>query len=412
MSHFLRAIQYLTLACVVLVAVPAWAQAPVALPGAAAVSETAGRDAAPKPAPVRAEAVFSNPHPTFGESLELRVKLTYPANVRVFFPGKPNLRPLLVDARKPGTTTRTELAGVVTETIAMPVLAVRAGLVKTPAIEIPWHEVTASGGAGESGTVATPSLRLEIKSQFASETEVVASPLPAAHALVEENLALEIGLLVLGMMLVAAALTLVGLRIYKARAARSRPRPQVAPHLLAYGKLEALLRSGRVSSEEPRAILGELSEILREYLGSRFRFHALDMTSTELLDALTRLDLRGVTAQELRDFTETSDLVKFGGMPAPPEELERLLGFVREVVDRTMQTPVELQKLREAEMARLARQKRLRIEVMAPTQIRLRAFAIDVLVGAVATALVVGAAGPSADPGRAGGSRARNRLGT
>jgi hypothetical protein len=359
--------------------------APVGLP--AAVS-----DAAAKVSPLLVQARFSNDHPVFGDTLELNVTLTYPSTVRAFFPARPSLRPLLVDARNPGKTSRVEHDGKVTETMSIPVLAVRSGLVKTPPIEVPWHEVTASGGAGESGTVTVPSLRLEIRSQFASENEVKPEPLPAPQPLVEENLGLEIGLLVLAMMLVAAALTLVGLRIYKARAARNQPKPQVAPHILAYGRLESLLRSGRVETDEPRVILGELSEILREYLGGRFRFHALDMTSTELLEALKRVDLRGVTLEEVRDFTDTSDLVKFAGMPAPPEELERILGFVRHVVDRTVQTPVELQRLRDLELARLARQKRLRIEVMAPAQLRLRALAVDVLIGAVATALVVAAA--------------------
>lgn len=366
-------------------AVPAFAQAPAALPAPATAT-------AAKPAALHVDAKFSNDHPLFGDTVELQVTLTYPTSVRAFFPGKPNLRPLLVDVRNPGKTTRVEQAGKVTETLRIPVLAVRSGLLKTPPIEVPWHEVTAGGGAGESGTVTVPPLRMTVRSQFASENEVLPAPLPPPRTLVEENVPLEIALLVLAMMVIAAVLTLVGLRIYKARAARQQPKQVIAPDVLAYRRLEALLRSGRLHTDEPRQIIGELSEILREYLGGRFRFHALDMTSTELLEALQRVDLRTMTVDEFRDFTNTTDLFKFAGVAAEADDLDRLLGFVRSVVDRTMQTQVELQRLREVEVARLARKKRLRIEVMAPAPLRLRALAIDLLAGALVTSLIAVAA--------------------
>jgi uncharacterized RDD family membrane protein YckC len=99
-----------------------------------------------------------------------------------------------------------------------------------------------------------------------------------------------------------------------------------------------------------------------------------------------------MSVDEFRDFTNTTDLFKFAGVAAEAEDLDRLLGFVRSVVDRTMQTQVELQRLREVEVARLARKKRLRIEVMAPAPLRLRALAIDLLAGALVTSLIAVAA--------------------
>ena len=340
------------------------------------------------PPSVKVEASLSHADPMFGDRIELIVKLTHPSDVRVFFPPRPNIKPLLVPPNEPGKVERTEADGVVTQTIRLPALAVRAGLLRTPTIEVPWHRVTASGGAGESGTAIVPSLRAVVRSQFANENEAKSAPLPAPLPLVEENTPLEVGLLILLMMIVAAILTVFGLRIYRNRARRAQPEPQVPPHIIAFGRMEELARSGRLQEGEPRLIYGEISEILRQYLGGRYGMLALDMTSTELLKQLESRDLSGVTLDEFRVFTDTSDLVKFARQIASADEMSESLAFVRRVVERTMQTPEEVRRLHEQRIARLARQQRLRVQVMAPVNLRLKAFAVDAIIGAFVTFLI------------------------
>lgn len=359
-----------------LLALPAHAQVP--LPEAPTTAQ----------APVQVSAKLSTTTPTFGDTVELLVTLKYPNSFRVFFPQHPNLRPLLADPARPGKSEHQESGGQVTDTIHVPLLVVRSGLLRTPAIEVPYHAVTAGGGAGESGTVTVPSQKLVVKSQFANDNEVKPSPLPLPRPLVEENVPLEIALFVLAMMLISGGLTALGLKVYKNRAALLRPKATVPPHVTALSRLRELEHSGRLTSEPARLILAELSEILREYLGGRFRFYALDMTTTELLERVKNLDLRGVTQEELRMFTETSDLVKFAGLPASAEELSELYAFVQKVVDRTMQTPDELERIRALETARLAQQKKLRLQVMAPPPLRVRAFAADLLAGSLVTCVL------------------------
>jgi hypothetical protein len=361
-------------------AAPAVAAPVEATPTASSPDKTA--------APVTATVKISNATPTFGDTIRLEVDLSYPSDYRVFFPTKPNLKPFATLPQDAGTSERVEQGGRIVEKYRIPLLVVRNGVLRTPAIEVPYHAVTASGGAGESGSVTLPPQRVVVRSQFAAETEVKPAALPDPRPLIEENTPLQVALLVLGMMAVAAVLTLVGVRMYKARVARLQPKPQIPPHVLALGRLEELQRSGRLASEAPRLVIGELSEILREYLGGRYRLLALDMTSTELLNALAYVDLRQVALDEMRRFADDSDLMKFAGLAASPDEIADMAAFVRSVVERTMQTAEELDRIRAAEIARLARQKRLRIQVMAPPSLRLRAFALDVMVGAVAVALV------------------------
>lgn len=365
---------------------PALAQPAATAPSVALAA--AASPAAAAAAPIQVEARLSNPTPLFGERIELRVTLRYPTGYRVFFPNRPDLRPLLVDSRDPGRSERSEAGGQIVETLVLPALAVRQGAAKTPPIEIPWHRVTDQGGAGESGTVQVAPLRFSVKSQFANDTEVQASPLPAPRPLVEENVPLEIALLVAAMMALSALITALGLKVYRDRAARRAPKPKVPAHVTALERLRDLRSSGRLESASAREVFAELSEILRQYLGGRYRFAAIDMTSTELLAHLQTVEVRGVMKDEVRAFAELSDLVKFAQVPAAPEELQREAAWVQRVVEKTMLTAEEAEAQRRAEVERLARQRRLRLMVMAPAPLRARAFAIDVFIGALANALL------------------------
>lgn len=364
------------------------AAAQTSLPGAASAVEAAAGASPTSAPPVSVEAHLSTTTPGFGQRVELRVTLRHPPHVRVFFPSKPDLRPLLADIRDPGRTESQTVGGVVVETAIVPALAVRTGSLKLPAIEVPWTETDASGGQGRSGTVTIPPLRLTVKSQFAGDTLAEPAPLPAPRPLVEENVPLEVGLLVALMMAVSALSTAAALRFYRDRAARRAPKPPTPAHTVALARLDELERSDRLQTEDPGAVFAELSEIMRQYLGGRFRFLAIDMTTTELLAHLKGVSLRGVQLDEIASFAELSDLVKFAHVPASPDELRKEAQFVRKVVERTQQTVQEQDEARRAEDERLARIKRLRLQVMAPQALRLRALAIDVLVGSLATALL------------------------
>lgn len=373
-------------ATVTLCATAASAQVAPAV-AATAVDAPASASATSAP-PVTVEAKLSTTTPTFGDRVELRVTLRHPPHVRVFFPSKPDLRPLLADTRDPGRTESQTVGGMVVETAIVPALAVRTGALKLPAIEVPWTESDASGGQGRSGTVTIAPLRLTVKSQFAGDNLADPAPPPAPRALVEENVPLEIGLLVAVMMAVSALATAAALRFYRDRAARRAPKPPTPAHTTALARLDELERSDRLQTAEPGSVFAELSEILRQYLGGRYRFLAIDMTSTELLAHLKGVTMRGVQLEEIASFAELSDLVKFAHVPASPDELRKEAQFVRKVVERTQQTALEQAEARRAEDERLARIKRLRLQVMAPHALRLRALAIDVLVGALAMALL------------------------
>src|SRR5919109_5074610 len=89
--------------------------------------------------------------------------------------------------------------------------------------------------------------------------------------------------------LIAAALLLVAAvlairEIRRRRALRSAPAvPPPTPEEEAMARLVALKQRRPWDRGLGRAAVFELSEILRAYLGRRFRFDALDLTTEELL---------------------------------------------------------------------------------------------------------------------------------
>jgi hypothetical protein len=84
-----------------------------------------------------------------------------------------------------------------------------------------------------------------------------------------------------------------------------------------------------------RPICFTLSEIVREYIGRRFAFDSLELTTRELVDTLDakagQLELRG----EILEWLEGTDLVKYAGVPARRADLTDMLERAIKIVERT-----------------------------------------------------------------------------
>ena len=87
-----------------------------------------------------------------------------------------------------------------------------------------------------------------------------------------------------------------------------------------------------------------LSAILRRYLEGRFGIDGLEMTTEELLPHVEAIALDRDLKQNMKRFLVSSDPVKFAGAPTHQNLMEKDLGFVREVVEKTaaaLQAPEE-----------------------------------------------------------------------
>ncbi len=93
--------------------------------------------------------------------------------------------------------------------------------------------------------------------------------------------------------------------------------------------------SGMLQKAPAKELYSRISEILRHYLGRRYRFDALEMTSNELLETMESLGWPGELYRLLRTDLNESDTVKFAKY-APADEIRRgALARAREIVTRT-----------------------------------------------------------------------------
>jgi len=109
-----------------------------------------------------------------------------------------------------------------------------------------------------------------------------------------------------------------------ARRPAAPPPPPRPAHELA---MERLDRLGTLLAQEGdlRPFYFALSEAIRDYLGGRFGFDSLEMTTEELMAAMRRVpaqETRGVLGSEIEGWLSGCDLVKFAKL-APTVEQAR-----------------------------------------------------------------------------------------
>jgi hypothetical protein len=115
------------------------------------------------------------------------------------------------------------------------------------------------------------------------------------------------------------------------------PRPA---HEVALEELDALFHSDLFERGEMKLLHIRLSEILRKYIQGRFEVPALDMTTTEILEAFSDGQLPGSSRTTLQEFLQACDLVKFAKYQPTRDEVERTFRLAYEFVEGTR--PVEL----------------------------------------------------------------------
>jgi hypothetical protein len=154
----------------------------------------------------------------------------------------------------------------------------------------------------------------------------------------ERNWLLIWALALLGVVGVAVTATVLVLNARRGRVKRPGPPPRPA-HEVALEKL-SVLRDRQLEKQGAfGALYTELSEILREYLGGRWRFDSLDMTTTELLAAMGAQKLEYQCCQDLTLALQDFDLVKFAKVVPQEAQAAADLARVVQFVERTREVP-------------------------------------------------------------------------
>jgi hypothetical protein len=146
-------------------------------------------------------------------------------------------------------------------------------------------------------------------------------------------------LMFVGALLVLAAGAYVAYRFYAKRRQKAVVDTRLpvlkAAHVVAYEHL-AMLKEKRLWQQgKVKEYHSELTEILRRYLEDRFGMMALEETTGEILDGLSRMKLLPKIIRDVEDVLVRADLVKFAKHKPEIGEHDASLKSVYDVVERT-----------------------------------------------------------------------------
>ena len=204
-------------------------------------------------------------------------------------------------------------------------------------VEVPSVELTYFGADGSVKSVHTRPVPITITSLIANEPEPKlkdnAGPLPVRQ---RDYLLIYIAGGILTAVLGAVIALLVRRRLRNRKPA-APPVPARPAHEVA---MERLDRLGGTLAEggDLRPFYFELSEAIREYLGGRFGFDSLEMTTEELVRAMRRVPLessRGIVGSEIEGWLSGCDLVKFAKVSPSTEQARGALETAIRIVAAT-----------------------------------------------------------------------------
>jgi hypothetical protein len=92
---------------------------------------------------------------------------------------------------------------------------------------------------------------------------------------------------------------------------------------------------------EPRIFYFDLTAILRKYIGGRFSFNAIEMTSQEFVKSISLIELNKHLKQDLISFQKISDPFKYAGHVPEIIKVKEDLAFVKKIIDQIEKELVE-----------------------------------------------------------------------
>ena len=110
--------------------------------------------------------------------------------------------------------------------------------------------------------------------------------------------------------------------------------PPIDPYQEAQNALSSLLREK--PRLDPKPFTFRLSQILRLYIGREFRLTALEQTSEEFIEAVSRHSFLKLHAlQSVKEFAVRGDLIKYSPEYNLSKDLEELFHLAKHIVEHT-----------------------------------------------------------------------------
>jgi len=117
-----------------------------------------------------------------------------------------------------------------------------------------------------------------------------------------------------------------------------KPKKVIPPHVIAFEKLEKLKEEKLWQNGRVKKYYTDLTDILREYIESRYKISTGEQTSSEILSACQDLKLDDDRLVELRKIFNLADLAKFAKSEPLPDENDLAFSKSQNFVQQTKET--------------------------------------------------------------------------
>ena len=267
-----------------------------------------------------------------GDAITLTVTAVAKKGVPVNLPNVVELDPFSVLDRSEGETDLGD--GSVKREFTLKIAAYEPGPQTVPPIE-----VTYVGGSGEVRQARTQPIEIKIASLIANEPEPQLKADAGPVVVLKQDLKL---VYIAGGLLAAAIGALITWLIVRRLRQRVivRPGPPPRPaHEIALERLDRLGSYGFLENADNRPFYFAVSEIIRDYLGARFGFDSLELTTDELMAELQRRAGRELVLAEIGRWLQACDLVKFAKISPTAQEARGTLEVAIRIVESTRPRP-------------------------------------------------------------------------
>jgi hypothetical protein len=291
-----------------------------------------GTGQAPDPQAPTVAARIDRAEAHVGDPIALTITAVSRRGTPVNLPNVVELGPFSLLSR---AETETDLGdGHVRHEFLLKVAAYEPGTPTIPAVE-----VTYLGAGGAVRQVGTEPLEVKIASLIANEPEPALKEDAAPVAVWKRDLTLVyIGGGVLAAVIGALVTFLVVRKLRGRVVVRPGPPPRPA-HEVALERLDRLGALGFLENADNRPFYFAVSEVIRDYLGGRYGFDSLELTTDELMAALERRAGRLPVLTEIEVWLSTCDLVKFAKVSPTAAEARGVLEVAIRIVETTRPRP-------------------------------------------------------------------------
>jgi len=283
---------------------------------------------------IQAEAKLQQYTIRIGDQTKLFLSVHQPVKEHITFPKLTDTvagKVQLISTNKPDTTFDQNDRTQATITQSYTITSFDAGTYTIPPFTI----------STNSGAVKTNELTLQVQTVKVDTTKAIydiKQPLAVSYSFIDwlrDNWIMVV--LVLACLLIIAGL-IYYLRKRPTPAPVARPaKPSLPGHIVALSKLSELNEKKLWQQGEVKLYYSELSDILRDYLESRYHIKTQESTTDEIFAALKYKHIAGENWEKLREILLLADLVKFAKEKPLPAENDQSMDYAVDFVSNTKQ---------------------------------------------------------------------------